>query len=103
MKWTRHRCQVVPASAVLIACLRPLVNADGDDRRVADHALVEAHLVVRRIDSQVTMLAHQRPRPKGGRHGVELAADARDLRLRAAVQAERPHQSSTWRVETPCT
>ena len=38
------------------------------------------------------MLAGQRPRPKRRDDGVELAADARDLRLRDPVQAERLHQ-----------
>ena len=67
-------------------------DADGDDRRLAHHAAIDPHLVVRGIDPQIPVLARERPRAKRRHHGIELAADARHLRLRDAVQAERLHQ-----------
>jgi hypothetical protein len=67
-------------------------DADGDHRRLAHHPAVEPHLVVRRIDPDVRVVRRERPRPKRLHERIELAADARDLGLRDAVQAERLHQ-----------
>ena len=67
-------------------------DADGDDRRLARHPAVDPHLVVRRIDPDVRVVGRERARPERLHQRIELAADARHLRLRDAVQAERLHQ-----------
>jgi hypothetical protein len=52
-------------------------DADRDHRRLSEHAAVHPHLVVRRFDPEVPMLAGQGARPKRRDRRVELAADAR--------------------------
>ena len=79
-------------------------DADRDDRRLADDAAVDPHLVVRRIDPEVRMLARERaasetPRPAG-------RARRRSARPRTSRRRPSPSafiRSSTFRVETPCT
>ncbi len=67
-------------------------DADGDDSRLANDAPIDPHLEVRGVDPQIPVLARQRARAERGDDGIELATDARDLRLGDAIQAERLHQ-----------
>ena len=66
-------------------------DADGDHRRLADHAPIDAHLVVRRIDPEVADARRSSGRVAKRRdHRVELAADPRHLRLRDRRRARAP-------------
>jgi hypothetical protein len=62
------------------------------DRRLAHHAAVDPDLVVRRVEPQIRMLAHEAPRAKGFNDGVEIATNPGDLRLRQTVEPQRLDQ-----------
>lgn len=66
-------------------------DAHRHDRGLADDAAIDPHLVVRRVDPQIAVLAGEGQRPKGGHDHVQLAADTRDLRFRDAVDARSFH------------
>ncbi len=65
-------------------------DPDRDHGRQAGHAPVHPHLVVRRVDPQVRVLARERPRPKRRHQRVELGADPRHLGLRHRRRARGP-------------
>ena len=67
-------------------------HANRHDGRVADHAAIDPHLVIRRVQPDVRIRGRQATRAKRLHHRVEIGADPRHLGLRDPVEPERLHQ-----------
>ena len=78
-------------------------DADGDYRRLAGHAAIHAHLVIRGIHPDVRVVGRERPGPERLHVGLDGVSKSEVSRICGELDPRAFISSSTFRVDTPWT